>query len=104
MLPPDVDSGNQAAILQMMYDLSADNTARAYPIESERRLQEHIRSGDKEAAQELLNELLVHIYYLADNDQQVIKSRIRELLVLMSRAAIDGGADVDEIFNLCYRY
>ena len=22
----------------------------------------------------------------------------------MSRAAIDGGADVDEIFNLCYRY
>ena len=46
----------------------------------------------------------MHIYYLADNDQQVIKSRIRELLVLMSRAAIDGGADVDEIFNLCYRY
>ena len=103
-VPPDVDSGNQAAILQMMYDLSADNTAKTYPIESERRLQEHIRSGDKEAAQELLNELLVHIYYLAGSDQQLIKSRIRELLVLMSRAAIDGGADVDEIFSLCTRY
>ena len=104
MLPPDVDSGNQAAILQMMYDLSADGAARTYPIDSERRLQEHIRSGDKEAAQELLNDLLVHIYYMAENDQQLIKSRVRELLVLMSRAAIDGGADVDEIFNLCYRY
>ncbi|HIV96591.1 MAG TPA: helix-turn-helix domain-containing protein [Candidatus Agathobaculum stercoravium] len=104
MLPPDVDSGNQASILQMMYDLSADTTTRTYPIESERRLQEHIRSGDKDAAQELLNQLLTHIYYMADNDQQLIKSRIRELLVLMSRAAIDGGADVDEIFNLCYRY
>ena len=88
----------------MMYDLSADDAARTYPIDSERRLQEHIRSGDKEAAQELLNELLVHIYYMAENDQQLIKARVRELLVLMSRAAIDGGADVDEIFNLCAHY
>src|SRR5699024_5682013 len=101
MLPPDVDSGNQAAILQMMYDLSADNTSRSYPIESERRLQEHIRSGDKDAAQELLNDLLLHIYNRAESDQNQIKARIRELLVLMSRAAIDGGADVDEIFSLC---
>ena len=104
MLPPDVDSGNQAAILQMMYDLSADNTSRSYPIESERRLQEHIRSGDKDAAQELLNDLLLHIYNRAESDQNQIKARIRELLVLMSRAAIDGGADVDEIFSLCTRY
>ena len=104
MLPPDVDSGNQAAILQMMYDLSADSTARTYPIESERRLQEHIRAGAKDAAQALLNDLLTHIYYLAGSDQTIIKSRIRELLVLMSRAAIDGGADVDEIFNLCSHY
>lgn len=103
-LPPDVDSGNQAAILQMMYDLSSEPAAKSYPIENERRLQELIRTGDKEAAQELLNELLVHIYGRAGSDRQVITSRIRELLVLMSRAAIDGGADVDEIFNLCYHY
>ena len=37
MLPPDVDSGQPAAILQMMYDLSADDAARTYPIDSERR-------------------------------------------------------------------
>ncbi|MCF2670111.1 MAG: helix-turn-helix domain-containing protein [Clostridiales bacterium] len=103
-LPPDVDSGNQAAMLQMMYDLSSDTQSKGYPIENERQLQEHIRTGDKEAAQELLNELLVHIYSHAGNDYDRIKSRVRELLVLMSRAAIDGGADVDEIFNLCYRY
>lgn len=103
-LPPDVDSGNQAAMLQMMYDLSSDTQSKGYPIENERQLQEHIRTGDKEAAQELLNELLVHIYSHVGNDYDRIKSRVRELLVLMSRAAIDGGADVDEIFNLCYRY
>lgn len=103
-LPPDVDSGNQAAMLQMMYDLSSDTQSPIYPIETERRLQEHIRTGDKEAAQQLLNELLVHIYSQGASDLEITKSRVQELLVLMSRAAIDGGADVDEIFNLCYRY
>ena len=38
---PDVDSGRQAAMLQMMYDLSASDTDHCYPIETERRLQEH---------------------------------------------------------------
>ena len=101
---PDVDSGRQAAMLQRMYDFSDESEPRSYPIENERRLQEHIRSGDKEAAQDLLNELLVHIYYTAKGDLSVIKARVRELLVLMNRAAIDGGADVDEIMDLCYRY
>lgn len=103
-LQPDIDSVNQTAILQMMYDLSTDSQPCGYPIESERRLQEHIRTGDKKAAQKLLNELLVHIYHMTGSDLDRIKARVRELLVLMSRAAIDGGADVDEIFNLCYRY
>lgn len=101
---PDVDSGRQAAMLQRMYDFTDDSESHSYPIENERRLQEHIRSGDKEAAQELLNDLLVHIYYSAKGDLSVIKARVRELLVLMNRAAIDGGADVDEIMDLCYRY
>lgn len=103
-LPPDVDSGRQADLLQMMYDLSTDSRPRDYPIELERQLQELIRTGDKEGAQRLLNELLVHIYGQAGSDLRRIKLRVRDLLVLMSRAAIDGGADVDEIFNLCARY
>ena len=101
---PDVDSGRQADMLQMMYDLSSDSHRKDYPIDAERQLQELIRIGDKEASQKLLNELLVHIYSYSDSNLPHIKSYIRDLLVLMSRAAIDGGADVDEIFNLCYRY
>ena len=101
---PDVDSGRHADMLQMMYDLSSDSHRKDYPIDVERQLQELIRIGDKEASQKLLNELLVHIYSYSGSDLSHIKLYIRDLLVLMSRAAIDGGADVDEIFNLCYRY
>ena len=104
LLPPDVDSGNQAAFLQMMYDLTTTEQPQNYPIESERRFQEYIRTGNKAAAQRLLNELLAHIYAHAGSDIPQIKSRIQELLVLMSRAAIDGGADVEEILALCQHY
>ena len=104
LLPPDVDSGSQASFLQMMYDLTTDTPSRLYPIENERQFQEYIRTGNKAAAQELLNTLLAHIYARAGTDIPQIKSRIQELLVLMSRAAIDGGADVDEILSLCQHY
>lgn len=104
LLPPDVDSGSQASFLQMMYDLTTDTPSKLYPIEHERQFQEYIRTGNKAAAQELLNTLLAHIYLRAGTDLAQIKSRVQELLVLMSRAAIDGGADVDEILNLCQRY
>ena len=52
----------------------------------------------------LLNELLAQLYASTGNDLSKIKPRIRELLVLMNRAAIDGGADADEVFSLCRRY
>ena len=38
------------------------------------------------------------------NDFGIIKSRVLELVVLLSRAALEGGADVEQIFGLNYRY
>ena len=104
LLPPDVDSGNQAAFLQMVYSRTVEEHSPDYPIETERKFQEYIRTGDKSAAQALLNELLSYIYVCTCSDIPQIKAQIQELLVLMSRAAIDGGADVDEILNLCRKY
>lgn len=101
---PDSVLGNSAAMMQIMYDYAVDIQPKDYPIESEHQLQEYIREGNKEAAQKLMNELLAQLYVSTGNDLGRSKSRIRELLVLMNRAAIDGGADIDEIFNLCCRY
>lgn len=99
---PDIDSGHQADVLQMMYDLSSSAPESNAYLDSERRLQQCIRSGDKKGAQELLNELLCQLYFISNTDLAVLKTRVRELLTLMSRAAIDGGADVHEVFSLCY--
>lgn len=103
-MQPDSALGNSTAIMQIMYDYAVDIQPKDYPIESERQLQEYIREGNKESAQRLMNELLTQLYASTGNNLERTKPRIRELLVLMNRAAIDGGADIDEIFNLCCRY
>ena len=90
---------------QVLYDYAVNAPqATDYPIEQEQQLQEYIRSGNKASAERLLNELLARLYISAGSNMERIKPRIHELLVLMNRAAIDGGADIDEIFSLCCQY
>ncbi|MBE7068241.1 MAG: helix-turn-helix domain-containing protein [Clostridiales bacterium] len=72
----------------------------AYPIDVEKRLQTAIVSGDEKQAKEYLNRLLGEIFFHSNGDFNVIKARALELLVLLSRSAIEGGADVEQIFAL----
>lgn len=84
-----------------LYELSdsvREHGAPVYPIQYEKKLQTLIANGNKEGSQELLNQLLGYIYFTSNADLRIIKARVNELLVLLSRAAIEGGADVDQIF------
>ena len=101
---PDIDSGRQAQMLNVMYDLYSTASAVEYPIDSERQLQQSIRAGDKEGSQRLLNVLLSALYLSCGNDLDKIKRHVHSLLVLMSRAAIDGGAHTNDIFRLSQSY
>ena len=97
------DVENSREILNTMYELvgSYDTLGeKQYPIELEKQLQTYIAIGDKSGAQEILNLLLGHIFFSNSGDFEVIKARIIELIVLLSRAAIDGGADIKQIFYL----
>ena len=71
-----------------------------YPIAAEKTLQSLISTGDKHGSQKLLNELLGHIFFSSGGDFELIKARVLELIVLLSRASIEGGADVGQIFWL----
>lgn len=42
--------------------------------------------------------MLGHIYFNSGGQFSIIKARVNELLVLLSRASIDGGADIEQIF------
>lgn len=75
-----------------------------YPMETERELLRCTYQGDKREAQRLLNELLGVLLYTTGSNLEVVKSRILELVVLLSRSAVAGGADVEQIFGINYYY
>lgn len=81
-----------------------ENSLQSYPLEKEKELLALIAIGDKAGAQKVLNEILGHIFFSTGRNFEVIKARVLELIVLLSRAALEGGADVEQIFGLNYKY
>lgn len=75
-----------------------------YPIGLEKELTRAIAGSDRVLAEELLNQLLGRIFFCSGTDFSRMRARICELLVLASRAAIDGGADEESILSLCEKY
>lgn len=75
-----------------------------YPLQLERELMRAISSSDKTRAEELLNQLLGHIFFLTGGSFPYIRARICELLVLSARAAIEGGAEEPLILDQCQAY
>jgi AraC-like DNA-binding protein/ligand-binding sensor protein len=78
--------------------------ARTYPVEKEKELLSLISLGDKAGSQKVLNEILGHVFFASGGNFEVIRARILELIVVLSRAALEGGADVEQIFGLNFKY
>lgn len=84
-------------------DTDGENNLK-YPVEKESLLLECIRNGNQNEAQKILNEILGYVFFTSGRDLGVIKARVLELAVLLSRAALQGGADNEQIFGLNFRY
>lgn len=92
---------NTGMFLNAVYRALEDKSnAAVYPITLEKDLQRAIVQGDAVLSKELLNRLLGHIFFHSNSDLEQIKSRVLELIVLLSRSAIEGGADAEQIFAL----
>ncbi|MDY0287905.1 MAG: helix-turn-helix domain-containing protein [Sphaerochaeta sp.] len=70
-----------------------------YPIEKESALQEAIRWGDKAKAMKIMNELLGIIFFSSGNSLERISFRVMEILSILSRAAVRGGADEEQVLT-----
>lgn len=71
----------------------AESDYYTYPIAQERKLRSAIRSRNREEAENILNQILAYIYVSNNSNLEAIKPRITELLIVMSRCALDAGAD-----------
>lgn len=86
--------------IKQRFDDEEDDRAGAYPIEKEQQLLQAMRRGDRQQSQALLNEILGSIFFSSGSRMDLIRFRVQELIVLLSRASINGGAAVDEVLRM----
>ncbi|MFP4082313.1 MAG: helix-turn-helix domain-containing protein [Candidatus Aminicenantes bacterium] len=63
-----------------------------------------VKLGDESGAREILNEFLGSIFFESGMNFETIKVRILELIVIISRAAIEAGVEAKELLGLNYSY
>jgi hypothetical protein len=63
-----------------------------------------IRRGDRGEARGIINQLLVHIYSAGGERGDLLKGLLLELVVMMSRAAVEAGAAQSEVLGLNFRF
>lgn len=68
-----------------------------YFLDGERQLRAFVAANERAKAQALLNDLLGHIYFSSSFELSTIKARVMELIVVLSRAVIEAGAEMSEI-------
>ena len=94
----------QGQITAYIMTLKQQENGTRYPLELERRMLQSMEDQNQEETQRLLNELLGAILFSEGGQMDWVQTRIYELLVLMSRAAINNGADPERTLQLNHEY
>lgn len=77
---------------------------RTYPMHIEREMLNRVRFGDRTGARAMLNELLGHIFFRAPGNMKLMKARVLELVVMISRAAVETGAEMEALLGLNFDF
>jgi len=73
-------------------------------LDKQNEIIQKVKLGDKNGAREILNEFLGSIFFESGMNFEIIKVRAIELVVIISRAAIEAGVEAKELFGLNYSY
>ncbi len=68
-------------------------------LQEEHQLQQLIEQQDREGAKELMDRVFSQAYAANGGDTEAMRHRVMELSVMLSRACVSAGADVQEIFG-----
>ncbi len=104
MLNTQSSDAIQGQVTAYIQQLKGTEEPKPYPFETERALLRAVGQGDKAEAQKLLNEMFGYIFFSNAGDFEQAKSRVYELLVLISRSAVEAGADPAQTLELNHRY
>ena len=104
MLDTQDSDAVRGQITSYIMKLKGEDEVPPYPFDTERALLRAITQSNKPEAQRLFNELFGHIFFSSGGNFEQAKSLVYELLVLISRAAIEAGAEPEGALSLSHRY
>lgn len=93
----------QSHISAYIAQLKNEETTQAYPLLKEQALLRSVARGAREEAHRQLEELLGALF-LTTHSLSKLKARGYELLVMISRTAMENGADTEYVMDLCQSY
>lgn len=91
----DVIQGRINSYVLQLKDVG-EQTER-YPLEKETELIRRVKCREIDEAHEMLSELAGSLFFSTGGAVPAIRCRVREVLSLLSRAAIEAGADADRV-------
>ncbi len=97
-------SVQQAKIGEIIQESKRLSSEQSYPYDLECQLIARVKLGDRTGAREILNLLLGRIMFFNPGNVNLLKARLVELLSVLSRAAAQGGVDINRLLskNLTY--
>ena len=104
MLETQMSLAVQTQISSAIYKLKGMQGPTSYPFDVEEKLLEAVSKGERDAVENYLNELFGYIFFSSGHVFSMAKSRIAELLVLVSRTAVRNGADPEKCMMLTHDY
>ncbi len=96
-------NGNDFPAVPLLEHRPYDRIRELYLLQ-EPQLLAAIRRGDRGEARRLINHVLVHIYSAGEERSDLLKGLLLELVVMISRAAVEAGAVQSEVLGMNFRF
>lgn len=105
VLADEEERSREARISEYIHQIKTmgGTATTIFSAQAEEELLTCIREGDRSGTQEVLERLVAAVRKSSGEDVETVRGRVLELVVLLSRAAIDGGADAESVFGINYR-
>lgn len=87
----------------LLYGTAGSNT-RLYPLDKEVELVRRVKLRDRTGAEKILNDILADLVLGNAAQPTVLRARILELMVVLSRGAVEGGANLQDLLDVNYQY
>ncbi len=80
------------------------NLSLLYPYDIEKELMQKIKNGDAKGAQATMQTLLNEVLLIEAGNLDLVKTTMLEVCAVLSRAAVEGGASLQQVFEKDFNY